>query len=120
MKVKDTMRAGAPGNPQYTKFVQTKVLGEAACWALSLQWIATTAEGWGMEYLDKVQRDDGFKELVRDDQAKLISKAGQDDEPFAKNYQITKRLKRVNLKRAGGDVLKRYAPGVKGDEDFYD
>jgi hypothetical protein len=120
MKVKDTMRAGAPGNPQFTKFVQNKVLGEAACWALSLQWIATTAEGWGTQYLEKVQTDDGFKQLVRNDQGKLISKAGQDPEPFAKNHQQSKRLNRVGLRKAGGEVLKRHAQYVKGNEDFYE
>ena len=117
MKVKDTMREGAPGAPAYTKFVQNKVLGESACWALSLHWITSAADNRGAEYLAEMQTDDVFKAFIKVDQAKLIRKAGQDDDPWPKNHQQGKRL--TGLKKDGGIVLKRFAPGADPAVDFY-
>ena len=120
VKAKDTMRGPYPGNPTYTKFVQTKVLGEAACWALCLQWIATMnlSQAASSLFLDALRGNERFRQGVRDDQAKLIAAAGQDRDPFTKSFEQGNRL--PGLRKDGSTTIKRFDPNrAGGDASFY-
>lgn len=114
------MRGPCPGNPTYTKFVQNKVLGEAACWALCLQWIATTnlSRAASSLFLDTLRENERFRQGVRDDQARLIAAAGQDRDPFTKSYEQGNRL--PGLRKDGSTTIKRFDPKLAGgDASFY-
>lgn len=94
MNVTETMRAATSGNrAEYKEFVQTRDLGEAACWSMVLRWIKSARHG--TKLLEQLSSPgsplaDAIRKDIIADHANLLRNGGDETKPQRESAQRTR------------------------------